>query len=771
MNVRQFYSGHNRNDWQSGEALAEHSAMENEADVDIGAILKLLWHGKWLILICTFLAAMTGWLVASQYTPLYRASAAVLFRAQNNIGLSNVTEVFVPQQYDRVRILDEIQLLRSTSLVERVIARLALDLDPEFNPLLRPRERTLAERWLPIELLDKLPPEVENIAQDWGLLSTAPTSLTLSKAKEDGRLLVIEKVLEGLQLNAIGETRVIRIAFTSERPNKAADVANAFAQTYIVDQLDAKLEYSRAATEWLTERVTELRDQADADEEALEEARLALSESSSQSLEVTQGRLQLARTQLNQQIVRVSDLEARIERVSTGIEDGTGLIGIFGSGELAALQSLERREAELQAELDARSKVLSPSNIRLVNLRQTLEEVRENKAEEVERVVAATRQTLETARDRMSELAGEVRRLEQEVFVQFGDKADVRQLERQAAANRALYESFRMRLQETTSQVDLQQADARILSPAEPPRKPITEAEFRALLIATVLGAIIGAGIVFLRNYLNNTFRSPKQVEDLTGEKILGVLPAVGNKLKRLDVVRYIKNKPTSALVEAVRNLRTSILFYNIDAPPKVVMFTSSVPREGKSTTAMMVAQTSYQMGKSAIIVDCDLRKPTLAKLAGAEGHKHGLISLLSGKSTLDEAIFNDPETGLDMLTTVKGSKSKNINAADVLSSKIFEKLIDQLTQSYDLVILDTPPTIVVTDARVLSKLADVVVYIVQWDKTPRSAVIEGLNELRSVNAPIAGIAMTQIDEKRASKYAYDGYNYHKGKYRGYYGV
>ena len=285
------------------------------------------------------------------------------------------------------------------------------------------------------------------------------------------------------------------------------------------------------------------------------------------------------------------------------------------------------------------------------------------------------------------------------------------------------------------------------------------------------LGALVGIGIIFLLDRLNNSFRSPAQLEALTGETVLGVLPAIGRGLRRADVIRHLRDKPSSALVESVRNLRTSILFSNIDTPPKVVMFTSSTPREGKSTSAMLIALTSRQMGKSAVIVDCDLRLPTLSKLMGAKGREFGLMSLLEGECEVGEAVYRDPETGLHVLTTVRHASNKNINAADILSSQKFEQLIGELSDLYDLVILDTPPTLVVADARIISKLADAVVFAVRWDKTPRGAVLEGLKELRSIGAPIAGVVMTLVNEGRASKYAYDGYNYYKGKYRDYYGT
>jgi polysaccharide biosynthesis transport protein len=198
-------------------------------------------------------------------------------------------------------------------------------------------------------------------------------------------------------------------------------------------------------------------------------------------------------------------------------------------------------------------------------------------------------------------------------------------------------------------------------------------------------------------------------------------------------------------------------------------MFTSSVPREGKSTTATLVAMTSRQMGKSAIIVDCDLRLPALADLLGTKSEGPGMLSAIEGTATLEEAIHRDEESGLHVLMTKPSEPRSTVNAADILSSKRFDDMIEELKRTYDLVILDTPPTLAVADPRILSSHADVVVYVVRWDNTPRGAVMEGLKELRQIKAPVAGVVLSMLNETKASRYAYEGYSSYRGRYRNYY--
>ena len=741
--------------------------MDGDGDdtIDLRALFQTLWGGKWVVAICTLIGAVLGFLALSQATPVYRASANVMFDLQRS-NLVSVSDVFAEEQIDAAKLEDQMQVLRSAVLIERVIDQLNLDKSPEFNPFLRAPVPTLAEH---IGAYIALPPEVADIATNIGLISPPSPPPGPVEAERRERLSVVQNVLSGLALQPLGRSRVIAISYSSGRPATSAALANAFAEQYIVDQLEAKLEATRAATSWLSKRVDELRVSVEKSEAAIEDARLTLSDQAGQSFAVTQQQITALNAAVAEQTAEKWKLQSLYDRLSTALDEGLDLGTVSELRASSLIQRYRYEEIDLLAEKSALENVVNAGHLSLVALEKKLALVRLNMAHEAGLIVTATYLDLRAAQDQEQTLSAEVLRLEQKAVLQSGDQTQVRELERELDANRALYASFLARLQETVAQQDLQEADARVLSPAEQPLLPERQSERRMFLLVTILGGLVGVGLVFLLERLNNSFRSPAQLEALTGETILGVLPAIGNRLKRSDVIRHLHEKPGSSLVEAVRNLRTSILFSNIDTPPKVVMFTSSVPREGKSTSSMLVALTSRQMGKSAVIVDCDLRLPTLSKLMGGEESEHGLMSVLEGSCELEEAVLKNPETGLHVLTTVRYSSNKNINAADILASQKFADLVRKLSTIYDLVILDTPPTLVVADARIISKLADAVVYAVRWDSTPRGAVMEGLKDLRSLGAPVIGVVMTMVNEGRASKYSYDGYSYYKGKYRDYY--
>ena len=734
--------------------------------VDIRGILSTMWRGKYMIFICTLIAVVLAFLAISQLEPKYRATAKVMFDLQK-ANVVDLQQVLVDQEFSNDTLQNQIEILRSTNLIERVVDELRLYELPEFNPALRVEKETPIDR---IQNILSVPPEIKELMMNWGITSPPPPPLETVEAERRERLTVIENVQEGLTLRPVRGSRVIEISFTSSDRSNSARIVNVIADQYIVDQLEAKLQTTRSATDWLTERVAELQQRVEEAENAVEALRARLSLEAGQSLEITNQQLQALNGSLAVTRNGVSSLDAQYQRLVAATEEGVDLGAIPEFRDSKLIQSYRQTEGELVSQEINLKTTVPEGHPALVRLQRQIEEVRKNIDDEAARIISAVKIELDSLLAQEEALVKEVRDLETKALQQSKDEVELRQLEREAQASRTLYENFLSRQQETSAQEDLQEADSRVLSPAEPPVS--AENQQRQVIVgaSTILGFLSGIAIVFLLDRLNNTFRSPNQIEEMTGVNVLATVPAGGNRMHRHDVVQILREKPNGSMAESIRNLRTSILFSNLDKPPKVVMFTSSVPREGKSTTSTMMAMTSRQMGKSAIIVDCDLRMPALAKLLRVDDEQPGLLSVMEGTAMVRDALFKDEATGLHFLMTKPNERGAQVNnAADILSSKKFHELVKNLSQQYDLVILDTPPTLVVTDARIVSRIADAVVYAVRWDATPRGAVIEGLKELKSVDAPIAGIVVTMVNESRATKYTYEGYSYYKGQYSDYY--
>jgi len=738
--------------------LARPDPQISEEDaIDLRAIAKLLWGGKWIILICGLFGLAIGVFLATQIEPSYRATAKLLLGTERADVLRN-EGVMVEEYFGSTTLMTHIEILRSTKLIDRVIDTLRLDRGPQ------------AEEDAPTELSS-----LQEFLIGIGLRSPPPRQLSPEEAAERHRLSLIKGIGAGMTLDATPDSRVISISFTSWDPVLSADVANEIAQQYLIDQLEGKLETTQNAVDWLSGRVEDLKVKVEDAERAVEDRFARLSTESGQSLDATKQQIQAMTQSLITVRQELTVKEAQVERLSSAMEQGQDLATLTEFRESSIVSGYRKRESDIVTELAAQASTVPeghPSLQRLpgrARLQAELAEIRKGIRAEAGRIVKALQVDLEAKRAQEALLVAELRTLEDTAAAQAQDAIEIRQLEREALASQTLYENLLARLQESTEEVSLQAADARVITPAEVPIVPLGTSERRTKGIALALGLVLGIGIVFLLDWMNNTFRSPQQLEQMTGINVLGMVPLAGKKLKRSDVVGYLREKPNSSLTESIRNLRTSILFSDVDNPPRKVMFTSSVPREGKSTTAILLALTSQQMGKSAIIVDCDLRMPALSKALNISNDDLGLLSVINGTASLDEAIYVEPTTGLHILMTKASERNLNINASDVLASQRFQVLLDYLSKNYDVVILDAPPTLVVTDARILSSMVDAVVFAVRWDSTPRDAVMEGLRELQSVDAKVSGAVLTMVNETKASKYTYDGYSYYRGRYRDYY--
>ncbi|MEP0190072.1 MAG: polysaccharide biosynthesis tyrosine autokinase, partial [Erythrobacter sp.] len=316
-------------------------------------------------------------------------------------------------------------------------------------------------------------------------------------------------------------------------------------------------------------------------------------------------------------------------------------------------------------------------------------------------------------------------------------------------ASRLLYEAFLSRLKETSIQQGIQQADSRLLSRAVVPPAPSAPQKTRVLALSLILGLIVGAAAVLFREMAQNTFRTPEDLEAKTGYSVIGQIPKITVKARK-NVLEYLTRKPNSAAAESVRNLRTSLLLANIDKPPKVIMSTSSVPGEGKTTQSIALAQNFAGLGAKVLLIEGDMRRRVLSEYF-SHTHPHGFLSVMAGDISLKDAIVYDEGLNADILY---GQKSR-VNAADLFSSKTFREFIQDLRNYYDYIIIDSPPVLAVPDARVLGQLADAIIYSVKWDSVSHRQVLDGLKSLESVNLTPSGLILSQIDRNKLKRYGY----------------
>ncbi|WP_169791148.1 GumC family protein [Rubellimicrobium mesophilum] len=707
---------------------------EASDEIDLLEILRTLWRGKLWIALCALLVLTLGWYrgVATA-VPLYTATAQMALQLDNqpNIDLSTIVSGF---SGDEASINTEMAIIQSDEVIGRLVDELRLQDDPEFNAYLPDPDAAG-------------PGVVQRVRSALGAAVRAvlpggeddPAEAEAPPTPEEIRRDVIDSVRGTVDTDSNYDTYVFSISVTTEDPDKSTRLANALAGFYRDDQIRTKVETTERMATWLSERVGELRAELDAKQNEIADLQAQSALVSDESLQALNERAIDLRSQLSQV---QSDLARTEERLSA-------LAAAEASGDVEAILAAAD-DGQLEAAATAMARSQPGARARF------------------DRRLAQVRLQVEAERDRARQSAQDLQRGIDELSSQFeGQSSDLRalqQLRQEAEATQALYDTFLTRLKEATVQQSAYEADSRILTEAREGDQ-VAPRRTRILALSLILGLVLGGGLVLGREFLQNTFRTAEDLERKTGRPVLGQIPRIPAR-QRGDVIRYLRDKPTSAAAEAVRNLRTSLLLSNVDRPPQVVMATSSVPNEGKTTITIALAQNFAGLDKRVLLIEGDVRRRTFAAYFQQKDGKGGLISVISGKTALEDAVLR-PE-GLDFDVLV-GERSTT-NAADLFSSQRFHQVVEEARSLYDVVIIDTPPVLVVPDARVIAQHVDAVVYVVRWDRTTGHQVEEGLKQLRSLHLPVTGVVLSQVDPKGMRRYGYGGrYGAYSRYARGYY--
>lgn len=690
---------------QDPYTLAQPMAPAGKAqeDLDVTQLFRVIWVGRWLILACILIAGLLGGYYAFVVaTPSYLANTrlALQVRSQQVVDLESVISGV---STEAAAINTELEVIRSRGLIARLVDDMDLTADPEFNTALQ----------------EPSPWSVDALTERVGLTETAgPVD------PETARLRTINTVRQAISVTSKKATYLFDISVTTNGALKSAMIANRLAELYIDDQVRIKFAATEYAISWLTERVGELESELKAKEDQIKELRSETELVDASALEA-----------LN---IRSKELRERID--------------IAQSTLLQDRQNLAELEAIDPADTDEVLAVTGdPALRRLANdARNGDTEALEVFNARFQSVLSTEREAVERSAAQIAALESNMERLQEQIENQRVDLARLNQLVREADATRVLYETFLARLKETTIQSGLQQPDARVLSEATPGTM-VAPRKMRITAVSMILGLLLGLAIVLVRQFMHDTFRTADDLEQRSGLPVLGQVPKMPIR-QRAELLDYLRNNPTSATVEAIRNLRTSLLLTNIDTPPQVIMVTSSIPGEGKTTQSISLAQNLAGLGGKVLLIECDIRRRTFSKYFEANA-KGGIVSVISGDLALSEAVLHDVFENCDVLM---GDNAK-ISAADLLSSERFRHFIEFVRKQYDYVVIDTPPVLVVPDARIVGQQADAVLFSVRWDSTPKAQVLNGLRELQSVGVKINGVILSNVDPRGMRRYGYDG--------------
>lgn len=734
------------------------------AESELREWLRLLNRRKALIVGVGLLAVAVTALVVAQMTPLYRASARVMLDTRKFKAVATEQALSGFDSTNVGAMQTELEIIKSEDLLGRVVDKLGLAANPDFNGTRAP------------EFLTTAMAPVRNL---WGMAlatlvpSRQPTAAPQPpKARvEDSdprRRAAIGAIASRLTVTLVGRTFIILIAVESPNGAASAQVANAIADMYLVDQLDAKYEANKRATEWLEERLGELRRALQVAEDQVATYRRDKGLTGSPEGSVSTQSLNDLNAKYTSARARRIEREARLVALRRATVSTNDVANIAEVSSNPTLGTLRVQEIELGRKVAELSERLGENHPRLMQARNELASVRGRFAAETQRISVAIQAELDAAKAEEDQLKVQVDRASTVSGTASQYEAELKQLEREAQSNRAIYESFLGRFKELREQQDIQRPDARVLAYARPSGAPSFPQYQSSLMIAFAIGCLLGmAGAVTIEK-LDRGFRSSTQIEKATGLAVLGMVPLLkGIRLARSSMLAQVVGRTTSQVSEALRGVYTAITLGTLDHAPRIIAVTSAAPGEGKTTFSCSLGALLTKMNASrrVLIVDLDLRLARLAETFGVKDKRGGTIDeFLLGTKTLEECLHVDPTSGVHYIC----ARPDTPNAPDVLESEAMRTALSQFLERYDLVILDCPPVMAFSDSRIICRLADYTIFLVFWVKTPREVALNALSLLRTVTDRI-GIVVNKVDLTKHARYGYGDYGYYYSRYTDYY--
>ncbi len=712
--------------------------------------MRVLIKRKWMVILVIAGIFMAVAVASLRQTPIYEAVGQIVVNKADSNLITFKDSTPVVDYYDQADLDTEVRILQSDLMALQVIRQLNLDKRPEFGGHSDQRQANL--------VADPLQSDSKHISA------------------------LLGSFRGNLHVTLIPSTRIMEIHYTSTDPQLAASVVNTLADTYIKQNFQTKFESTMQASDWLSKQLVDLQMKVETSQEKLvryqkeheilgtdEKTNIITEKLDELNKEMTQAESDRMQKEA---LYRQTQSNDPVAVAAAIISDTTGSGSVATSG---LLDRLRDQQAGLRIQVAELSTQFGPQYPKIEQLNNQLKEIDRQLLLETNKAVDHLKGQYLAALQREEMLRGSFEKQKQEANKLNESAIEYSILKRDLDSNRTLYEGLLEKLKEAGVTAGLRSNNFRIIDAARVPTSPSEPNIPRNLLFALVLGVISGVGLAFLLENMDNTVRTPEQATALSLLPALGMIP-LGSKSgnhgpagKRLalttskEVVELVTQvRPQSQMAESYRALRTSLLLSNLGAPPKVIMVTSARPQEGKTTTSINTAIVLAQKGVRVLLMDADLRRPSVHKTMGM-GPRSGLSNVLTGSATLQQTITTS--TILPNLFIMPAGTPPP-NPAELLASSNMRDLIVELREMYDHIVIDTPPTLSVTDAVVLSPRADATILVIRSGQTTKQALRRARDILMQVNAHVAGVLLNAVDLTSPDYYYY--YEY-QGKYGQYY--
>ncbi len=590
---------------------------------------------------------------------------------------------------------------------------------------------------------------------------------------------LISSFKSGLTVAMVPNTRIIEVRYRSPNKELAARAVNTLISTYEEQNFKTRYESTMEASDWLSRQLADLQMKVETSTEKLvqyqkqheilgtdDKQNIITSKLSELNKELTEAESQRMEKQAVYELMQSGDANT-VSAAAMGVSSSSD-----SKGESSLLEKLQSQDADLRIQSAELSTQFGPSYPKVQQLNTQLKEVAAQIQLQTKKVLDSVHDDYMAALQREKMLSAALDKQKQQANALNESSIQYNLLNRDVESNRTLYEGLLQKLKEAGVTAGLRSTNIRKVDQARVPNYPSSPNIPRNLTFALALGLSSGIGLAFLLEALDNTVRTPEQAQAISGLPSLGMIPLgsrqTANLLdpaKRLalaaskEVVELVsQSRPQSQMAESYRALRTSLLLTSSGAPPKTILVTSALPQEGKSTTSINCAIVLAQKDSRVLLIDADLRRPSIHKTLGL-GPKIGLSDVLTGNATLQQAIVRSP-IAPSLFILAAGTPPPN--PAELLASSHMRDVLSTLREQYDHVVIDTPPTLSVTDAVVMSTSADAVVLVIRSGQTTKQALRRSRELLGRVNARVSGVLLNAVDLRSPDYYYY--YEY-QGKY------
>ncbi len=745
-------------------ALADRVSSDGES-VDLLGVFAALRRHRWMVALVTLGGTLAFVAVSLLVDPKYTARAQLVVDPRPNDVLEELQAALPGLEVRGSAVPTTMRLLQSPALHARVMEDLDLFRDPDFNPFV-----ALPEGEVPTVPREGWARFLSLIPESWlaalGIVEESRPMREDEMARV-AREVALARFRAGLQL--IGdESSVITVEYTAKDPEKAARITNRIVEIFVDEQLKAKLLSTGRVSRWLEERLATLREEVQRAEAAVERYRAEHNLVSAQREGPTLSDQELA--DLNKELIlaraELAEKRSKLALIRQLRAAGRGLDSVPEVAASPVMINLRQQETEVLRREAELSTLYGEKHPRMQQLRREKAELQDKIEAEINRIIKTIENEANSVAARVAVLERQLAAAKARTTVNREVEVRLRELERQAETSRQLYENLLERYKELQRREQIAEPDVRIVAKATPPAVPSSPGPKLFGLVGFGASFLFATFLALMRERLDRTFRSSREVERVTGLPVLARVPLL--RLRRgWTPARYLLEKPLSLYAESIRSLYTALKLGSADRPPRVVCVVSSLPEEGKTTLAVSLALFAARSGKRVLLVDLDLRHPSIHRGLGW-AVRGGLMDYVRGGATLEEIVHHDPKVGLHFVPVAGHSD----NPTNVLESEALRKLFAVARERFDLVVVDTAPVAVVTDGRLATLHADRVIFALRWARTGREVAEGAVRALREIGIEPAGVALTFVDFRRLSYYEYSyvtDRKYYSKKYKRYY--